>query len=265
MLVQPGERVLRGTPLFEDKKRPGVRYRGAGGRHGRGHPSRRDARVPVARHRRRSRTTVPTRRSPSRAYAGRPPAQLRRRRRSRAARRVGDCGRRFAPGPSRRCRRRHPTPHAIFVTAIDTHPHAPAVDVVLAGREADFHAGLARDRRALRRARPTSARRPGRPSPRPRPERIRVEEFAGPHPAGTPGLHIHLLDPGRPRQGRLAHRLPGRRRDRPARHDRQARRRARGLARRAGRRRARACCARGSGASTDALTPRRARRRARSA
>ena len=24
---------------------------------------------------------------------------------------------------------------------------------------------------------------------------IRVERFSGPHPAGTPGLHIHLLDP----------------------------------------------------------------------
>jgi Na+-transporting NADH:ubiquinone oxidoreductase subunit A len=26
-------------------------------------------------------------------------------------------------------------------------------------------------------------------------ERVAVEEFAGPHPAGTPGLHIHRLDP----------------------------------------------------------------------
>ena len=34
-------------------------------------------------------------------------------------------------------------PQAIFVTAIDTHPHAPDPQVVLAGREADFAAGMA--------------------------------------------------------------------------------------------------------------------------
>ncbi len=48
------------------------------------------------------------------------------------------CGRRSARARSRECRRRPRSPHAIFVTAIDTQPHAPAVDV-----------GAGRPRRAI--------------------------------------------------------------------------------------------------------------------
>ncbi|MDZ7590402.1 MAG: Na(+)-translocating NADH-quinone reductase subunit A [Rubrivivax sp.] len=85
-------------------------------------------------------------------------------------------------------------PQAIFVTAIDTHPHAPDPKVVLAGREADFAAGMA----AIEQLAPVPvylcrgvgsgiAAGPG--------SRAEVHEFSGPHPAGTPGLHIHLLHP----------------------------------------------------------------------
>lgn len=34
-------------------------------------------------------------------------------------------------------------PHALFITAIDTRPHAPAADAVLAARAADFRTGVA--------------------------------------------------------------------------------------------------------------------------
>jgi len=85
-------------------------------------------------------------------------------------------------------------PQAIFVTAIDTHPHAPDPQVVLSGREADFAAGMT----AIEQLAPGPvylcrgvgsgiAAGPG--------SRAEVHEFAGPHPAGTPGLHIHLLHP----------------------------------------------------------------------
>jgi Na+-transporting NADH:ubiquinone oxidoreductase subunit A len=85
-------------------------------------------------------------------------------------------------------------PHAIFVTAMDTRPHAPAVEVVLAGRETDFHAGLA----AVARLCPEGtwlckAEGSGVGAPPGLP--IATEEFGGPHPAGTAGLHIHLLRP----------------------------------------------------------------------
>ena len=85
-------------------------------------------------------------------------------------------------------------PRSIFVTAIDTEPLAPAVDLVLRGRETDFEHGLA----ALAHLTDaplflcTSDR---FPLSVPEVARLRHEQFAGPHPAGTVGLHIHRLDP----------------------------------------------------------------------
>ncbi|MCS5638659.1 MAG: Na(+)-translocating NADH-quinone reductase subunit A [Myxococcota bacterium] len=84
-------------------------------------------------------------------------------------------------------------PAAIFVTAIDTAPLAPLPEVVLADRREDFARGL----RIL--ARLSSGRTYlclkeysdlgdlAGPD-------ITTEYFSGPHPAGNPGLHIHLLD-----------------------------------------------------------------------
>ena len=85
-------------------------------------------------------------------------------------------------------------PRSIFVTAIDTDPLAPDVDVVLAGRTADLEAGLVAltkltDGPVFFCTSTTSA------IAAPRVERVRHEQFAGPHPAGTVGLHIHRLDP----------------------------------------------------------------------
>jgi Na+-transporting NADH:ubiquinone oxidoreductase subunit A len=87
-------------------------------------------------------------------------------------------------------------PHAIFVTAMDTHPHAPTVEVVLAERTMDFHAGI----RAIAALFPCTmfvCKGAGSPITAPEAANIAIEEFAGPHPAGTPGLHIHALDPVR--------------------------------------------------------------------
>jgi Na+-transporting NADH:ubiquinone oxidoreductase subunit A len=85
-------------------------------------------------------------------------------------------------------------PEAIFVTAIDTAPHAPDPQVALAGREAEFRLGL----EALARLTPAPLRlcvAPGSRLAAGVPASVQVHEFAGPHPAGTPGLHIHLLRP----------------------------------------------------------------------
>ncbi len=85
-------------------------------------------------------------------------------------------------------------PRSIFVTAIDTRPHAPSPDIVMAGRDDDVRHALAAlstltdgpvyvcASAALR-----STARNG--------SRVRVEHFAGRHPAGLPGTHIHMLDP----------------------------------------------------------------------
>lgn len=85
-------------------------------------------------------------------------------------------------------------PHSIFVTAADSNPLAPNVTKVMAGKESLFQAGssiLAKltdgpvfvctdaDTRV----------------PLPDGDQFRHEQFTGPHPAGTVGLHIHTLDP----------------------------------------------------------------------
>ena len=90
------------------------------------------------------------------------------------------------PGPEE-------APRAIFITAVDTNPHAPDVGVVLKGREADFKRGLI----ALSKLAPKLylckshklqldvAGVAG----------LQVEDFEGVHPAGNVGTHIHMLEP----------------------------------------------------------------------
>lgn len=85
------------------------------------------------------------------------------------------------------------TPNALFVTAMDTRPLAPDPDVVFDEATSEFQLGM----RLLARlcdpiylcVGPESAIRGGVDSP------AQVEIFDGPHPAGTPGVHIHHLAP----------------------------------------------------------------------
>ncbi|MEM8957367.1 MAG: Na(+)-translocating NADH-quinone reductase subunit A [Pseudomonadota bacterium] len=84
-------------------------------------------------------------------------------------------------------------PAAIFVTALDTEPLAPDARIALSGREEDLALGLTalgaltegtvylcQDSGA-----PLVAEVPG----------IEVHGFAGPHPAGLAGTHLHFLEP----------------------------------------------------------------------
>ena len=148
------------------------------------------------------------------------------------------------PASRRPCRTRSSSPRSTRTRM------RPDPQVVLAGREADFAAGLAAAD-ATSHAGPVylcaAAGSRSTPAPGPRAER---HEFAGPHPAGLPGLHIHRLHPVHAEQ-RLAHRLPGRGRDRPPARHRPSRRRTRGRAGRARRCSARGCCARGSAPRID--------------
>ncbi len=89
------------------------------------------------------------------------------------------------PGPGERC-------DALFVTAIDTRPHAVSPAMALADRSAELRAGLV----CLTRLTEgpvfvcTDAVMEIEDPPG-----VRVERFAGPHPAGNVGLHIHRLHP----------------------------------------------------------------------
>ena len=85
-------------------------------------------------------------------------------------------------------------PHSIFVTAIDTSPYAPSVTTVLAGAGPAFERGLFAVAK-LTDGPVFVCTSPASSLPLPPLDQIRHEEFAGPHPAGTVGVHIHTLDP----------------------------------------------------------------------
>jgi Na+-transporting NADH:ubiquinone oxidoreductase subunit A len=85
-------------------------------------------------------------------------------------------------------------PHAIFVTAIDTHPLAADPLVVLAGQEEHFRHGV-QLLAALTDGKVHVVGRAGAALPRVENARVAHQEFGGPHPAGLAGTHIHFLDP----------------------------------------------------------------------
>jgi Na+-transporting NADH:ubiquinone oxidoreductase subunit A len=87
-----------------------------------------------------------------------------------------------------------PAPHSIFVTVADTNPHAPEVGKVLAGREKDFETGLAIVAK-LTEGKVYVCKGPSTKVPSGKVANVQLEEFQGPHPAGTVGVHIHTLDP----------------------------------------------------------------------
>jgi Na+-transporting NADH:ubiquinone oxidoreductase subunit A len=85
-------------------------------------------------------------------------------------------------------------PNALFITAVDTRPHAPDVEAVLALRTADFQAGVVALSRLCAGTTYVCVAAGSRIAV-PATDRVVIEEFTGPHPAGTAGLHIARLDP----------------------------------------------------------------------
>lgn len=87
-----------------------------------------------------------------------------------------------------------PAPHSIFVNAMDSNPLTADPSVVLDGQEEAFRQGLG----VLAKLTPGSlflCVAPGSAVAQGVDGVARVEEFSGPHPAGTTGLHIHRLAP----------------------------------------------------------------------
>lgn len=82
------------------------------------------------------------------------------------------------------------TPIAIFVNAMDTNPLAADPKVACAGRDDDIAAGLAVAKKLADKVYFCQAPGAGFLAPG-----ADVHEFAGPHPAGLVGTHIHTLDP----------------------------------------------------------------------
>jgi len=84
-------------------------------------------------------------------------------------------------------------PHSIFVTAIDTSPLAANPEIVIKERSDDFISGLViiskltDGKTYVSKATGADISVSGAP--------VTVAEFSGPHPAGLPSTHIHLIDP----------------------------------------------------------------------
>lgn len=83
-------------------------------------------------------------------------------------------------------------PSSIFVTAIDTHPLAADPALVIAEQAEAFEQGL---KVLSRLARVFLCKAPGAALPGENLSQVKAESFAGPHPAGLAGTHIHFLDP----------------------------------------------------------------------
>ncbi|GMU92108.1 MAG: Na(+)-translocating NADH-quinone reductase subunit A [Candidatus Hydrogenedentota bacterium] len=197
MFVQAGDSVKRGQALFEDKKTPGVVYTapaaGTVAAIHRGAKRAFQSLVIEVNEAERNGTLGDADFAAFEAYTGNDPAGLSR---DQIRALLVESGlwtalrtRPFSKVPSPET-----TPHSIFVCAMDTNPLAASVDVVMKGRERDFEKGLICVAK-LTEGKTFLCKAPGSAVPANPNTGIQIEEFDGPHPAGTVGLHIHLLDP----------------------------------------------------------------------
>jgi len=85
-------------------------------------------------------------------------------------------------------------PHSLFVTAMDTHPLAPDVARIVRERGQDFSDGLT-VLSSLTDGPVYVCAAADETVAMPSDERLRFEQFKGPHPSGAVGTHIHWLDP----------------------------------------------------------------------
>lgn len=191
-LVQAGDTVSRGQALFEDKKNPGVRFTApASGTVTAIHRGERRAFqslvIDIGR------GDGEADQAPFPAWRGASPgahdaAALR------ALLLESGLWTALRTRPFSRVPAADSQPYALYITAIDSRPHAPAVAEVMAGREADFEAGVA----ALSQLCPGQTHVCTAPSlapALPALERVGLQVFDGPHPAGNVGTHIHWLSP----------------------------------------------------------------------
>ena len=186
MAVQVGDRVSLGQVLFSDKKNPGVHFTAPG------------AGVVAAIHRGEQRVlqavVIDLEGDEAIEFARHDAGQLA----TLADETVRDTLQRSGLWTALRTRPYSKVPAvdalpgSIFVTAIDTQPLAADPAPIIAERADDFSNGLTVLARLgkvfLCKAAGVSL--PGEAQPG-----VQVAEFAGVHPAGLPGTHIHFLDP----------------------------------------------------------------------
>ena len=194
MYVQPGDAVRRGQLLFEDKKTPRVRYTApAGGTVAAVNRGERRALLSVVIELDEAERAGGNDCVPFESFTGKPAADLSREQVTDLLIESG-MWTSIRQRPFSRVANPEEPPAAIFVTAMDSNPHAPSVDVALKGREADFERGLQAVSK-LTEGTVYVCTAPGSSVRVPSGSKFSGEEFAGPHPAGTAGVHIHYLMP----------------------------------------------------------------------
>lgn len=198
MFVRPDDVVKRGQAIFEDKKNPGVIYTapGAGTVTAVNRGDKRALQsvvIQLSDHEVQTGHAGPDEEAAFESFADRDPAGLSREEIKALLIESG-----MWPSLRQRPYNKVPPidfePEAIFITAIDTNPHAPDPSVVIRGAEDDFARGCIVIAK-LTEGPTIVCRAPGSAVPVNPNTGIRVEEFQGPHPAGNVGLHMHLLNP----------------------------------------------------------------------
>lgn len=197
ILVAVGDQVKRGQVLFEDKKMPGIRFTapaaGTVSAINRGYRRAFQSLVIDFNANERAGTPSEADLCTFQAYTGKDPVRLNRNE-IRDLLIESGLWTALRGRPFGRVANPIAVPRSIFVTAMDTNPLAASVEVVLRGREKDFEIGL-RCVSKLSDGPTFVCRSAGSTIVVPQVPNIRDEEFKGPHPAGTPGVHIHTLDP----------------------------------------------------------------------
>ncbi len=195
MFVSVGDSIRRGQALFEDKKAPGVRYTSPAG----------GTVIGINRGDRRALQSVVIQLDATElaggddcvqfdAYSGRHPSEL-------SAQQIRELLLESGLWAGLRARpygkvpMADAAPRSIFVTAADSNPLAPSVDVVMHGNAEHFARGVTALAKIAGSSPVYVCTAKGSEIPGVQGANVRVEEFDGPHPSGTPGLHIHMLDP----------------------------------------------------------------------
>ncbi len=195
MFVAAGDSVRRGQALFEDKKTSGVLYTApAGGTVSAIHRGDRRALQSVVLELDATELAGGDDCVRFESFSGKHPSELD----SAAVRALlveSGLWTALRARPFGRVPRIDSTPHSLFVTASDTEPLAASVDAALGGREEHFARGVIALRQLVGEAPVYVCKSRDSAVEAPRERGIRLEEFDGPHPSGTAGLHIHVLDP----------------------------------------------------------------------
>lgn len=188
MLVQEGDRVKLGQPVFTDKKNPGINFTSPGC----------GTVVEINRGQKRAfqSLVIQLEGDEEQSFRSWGPAELTTLSAADVRENLAQSGlwTAFRTRPYNKVPLLESQPHSIFVTAIDTNPLAADPLVVIREHEDSFVQGL-QVIRHLTAGKVYLCQAPGVKVPGASLDFILAEEFSGPHPAGLPGTHIHFLDP----------------------------------------------------------------------